>query len=158
MNKKYIIFIWVIFYFFVFLSVGFCISSDELILLKKSGISDETIQSIIREKTFETCNFTVNEILNLKNAGISDLTIKIVVEQSSFIKDAQPVVYGREIESIRFTTVDDIIKIKEAGVSDKVIQSIIIYGSKRSKQDERLEAWEMLNKMGIVVDSRENNN
>ena len=158
MDKKYILAIWVVFYFFVFLSSGFCISTDELILLKKSGINDETIQSIIREKTFETCSFTVNEILNLKNAGISDLTIKIVVEQSSFIKDAQPVVYGREIKSIRFTTVDDIIKIKDAGVSDKVIQSIIIYGSKRSKLNERREAWEMLNNMGILIDSRRNDN
>ena len=158
MERKHIFFIWFVFIFFISVNNGFCISAEDLVSLKKSGISDETIQSIIREKTFETCNFTVKEILYLKKAGISDLTIRIVVEQGSFMKDAQPVVYGREIKSIRFTTVDDIIKLKDAGVSDQVIQSIIIYGSKSSNQDERLKAWEMLNYMGIEMEFSENDN
>lgn len=156
--RKYILSIWFVLNSLILASNAFCMSAEELISLKESGMCDETIQAIIREKTFETCNFTVKEILYLKNAGISDLTIRIVVEQSSFIKDAQPVIYGSEIKSIRFTTIKDIIRLKDAGISDEVMQSIIIYGSEISKNSERQEAFNMLKQMGIVMDIRENGN
>lgn len=138
----------------VSLSAGLCLSSQDIITLKKAGINDETIKIMMEEKTVETCAFTVNEIIDLKKAGISNETIQMFVKSDSFLKDTEPVIYGREVKSIKFTTAGDIIKLREAGLSDDVIRAVIIYGSGNSDDLEREKAWEMLKNMGIVVDKR----
>ncbi|MBW2099634.1 MAG: hypothetical protein JRG68_02535 [Deltaproteobacteria bacterium] len=137
---------------FVFINVGLCLDGKDMIRLKKGGISDETIQTIAREKTIETCSFTVQEILDLKNEGLKDKTIRMLIKYGSFVKDAEPVVYGKDIRSIQFTTAKDIIELKDAGVSDEVIQAIIIFGSRDVSDIERDKAWEMLKHMGIIID------
>ncbi len=137
-----------------FINVGLCLDGKDIIRLKKGGISDETIQLMVREKTIETCAFTIQEILDLKNAGLKDKTIRMLIKDGSFMKDAEPIVYGKDIRSIRFTTVKDIIELKDAGVSDEVIQAIIIFGSRDVNDIERDKAWEMLKHMGIMIDMR----
>ena len=42
------------------------ISPEDIILLKKAAISDQTTELIIREKVIETCVFIFQEILDLK--------------------------------------------------------------------------------------------
>jgi hypothetical protein len=129
-------------------------SSEALIALKQAGISDETIQVLVEEKALETAAFTVQELVALKESGISEETIRLVVREGSFMKDREPIVYGKELRPISFTTAQDIIDLKNAGISDDVIKAIIVYGSEDSCEEDRDRAWEMLTNMGIVVDQR----
>ncbi len=131
------------------------ISTADLLRLKRAGIGDATIQVIIREKVVETCAFSVQDLIDLKTkARLSDKTIQQLVTANSFLKDRAPVVYSKDIQSIQFTTADDIIKLKQAGLSDAVIQSIILVGSGSGSDSDRDKAWNMLNNMGIIVDTR----
>ncbi|WDN90004.1 hypothetical protein BuS5_02974 [Desulfosarcina sp. BuS5] len=142
--------------FFVLAVLGnaFCMSAGDMIRLKKNGISDETVQVIIKEKALETCLFSVDEIVELRNAGISDETVRMLVSEGSFIRNTEPVIYGKDIRSIKFTTAGDIIDLKKAGVSEETLRAIIIYGSRNGSKDEREKAWDMLKSMGIIVDLR----
>ena len=136
------------------LYTALCLDSQDIVSLKKAGISDETIQIMVEEKTIETCAFTVQGIIDLKKAGISNETIQMVVKSGSFMKDTEPIIYGKDIKSIKFTTAKDIIELKEAGLSDDVIRAIIVYGSRDENDLEREKAWEMLKNLGIVLDKR----
>jgi hypothetical protein len=133
---------------------GVCLNNESIILLKKAAISDQTIELIIREKIIETCAFTLQEILDLKRAGISDKTIQMIIKEGSFMKSSEPIIYGKDIRPIKFTTAKDIVELKQAGVSDDIIQAIIIYGSKDSSDIDRKKAWDMLRDMGIILDRR----
>ena len=133
---------------------GLCLDGNELVKLKKSGISDKVIQSIVKERTIETCAFTVREIIDLKQAGLSNKTLMMLLRESSFLKGRKPVVYGKELRSIKLTTARDIIELKDAGISNEIIQAIIIYGSRNVDDKDRENAWEMLKNMGIILDMR----
>jgi hypothetical protein len=154
MTKKALIFLPFILLSILYSSAVLCLNSEDIILLKKTAISDQTIELIIREKIIETCAFTVQEILDLKTAGISDKTIQMIIKEGSFMKSSEPTVYGKDIRHIKFTTAKDIIALKDAGVSDEIIQAIIIFGSKNSSEIEREKAWETLRSMGIFLDMR----
>jgi hypothetical protein len=151
--KLVLFFTW--FFVLAVLSNAFCMSADDMIRLRKNGISDETVQVIIKEKAFETCLFSVDEIVKLRKAGISDDTVRMLISEGSFIRNAEPVIYGKDIRSVKFTTVDDIINLKKAGVSEETLRAIIIYGSRNGSKDEREKAWNMLKSMGIIVDLRD---
>jgi len=156
MNKEILrIIILSVCFFFIVAGPGFCLDGSDAIKLKKAGINDETVQLIIKEKIIETCAFTVQEILKLKEAGLSDKTIRMLIENGSFMKDREPVVYGENLMSIKFTRATDIIKLKDAGVSDEVIQAVITCGSKSNNDSEKEKAWKMLENMGIMMDLRE---
>ena len=129
-------------------------SGEALIALKQAGISDETIQVLVREKTLETVAFTVKELVDMKQAGLSEETIQLVVREGSFMKNREPIVYGKDLRPLSFTTTQDIIDLKNAGMSDEVIKAIIVYGAENSDDEDRDRAWEMLNNMGIVLDTR----
>ena len=133
---------------------GLCLDSEDIIRLKEAGISNETIQSIYREKSIETCAISVQEILRLKKAGLNDETIRMIIEEGSFQKDREPIIYGKEIRSIRVITVDDIIKLKQEGLSNEVIRAVINVGSENTDNAEREKAWDMLRNMGIIEDMR----
>ncbi|UCF86190.1 MAG: hypothetical protein JSV50_11325 [Desulfobacteraceae bacterium] len=138
-------------------SHGFSLNNEDIIRLKKAAISEKTIELMIREKVTETCAFTVQEILDLKEAGLSDRTIQILIKEGSFLKSSEPVIYGKDIRHIKFTTAKDIIELKSAGVCDEVIQAIIVFGSRDADDIEREKAWDLLENMGIIVDMREDN-
>ena len=135
-------------------SVGYCLGSEELIRLKKAGIQESTIQLIIREKSIETGAFSVDEILSLKQAGFSETTLRMIIAENSFLKDRQPIIYGENLQTIKFTTISDVIRLKEAGLSDEVIQAILLV-SQDGFSGDRERAWNMLNSMGIWVDKRD---
>lgn len=143
----------ILFLFFLIAS-GLCLDGNEIIKLRQAGIGDDTIQLMVREKTTETCAFTVQEIIDLKEAGLGDETIQALIREGSFLKEREPVVYGKDIRSVNFTTAKDIIWLKDAGVSDETIQAIITVGSDHATGAEREKAWEMLRNMGIIIDAR----
>jgi hypothetical protein len=135
-------------------SAVYSLGSNELIRLKKAGIQESTIQIIIREKSIETGAFTVDEILSLKQAGFSETTLQMIIAENSYLKDRQPIVYGENLQTIKFTTINDVIRLKEAGLSDEVIQAILLV-SQDGYSGDRERAWNMLNSMGIWVDKRD---
>ncbi len=132
---------------------GWCLSADDIIRLKQAGIDDITIQSIINEKTVETCAFTVDELVGLKKAGFRNSTLKNMVESASSVKDPGMIEYGTDIRPIRALTAKDIIELKKAGISDQVIQAVVS-GAKNENDEDYLRAWNMLEKMGVIVDGR----
>jgi hypothetical protein len=77
----------------------------------------------------------------------------MLIVEHSFMKDRQPVVYGKNTQPLRFTTVSDVIALKQAGLSDDVIQAIVVAIRNEDNADTR-RAWRMLNRMGIIVDQR----
>ena len=138
-------------------SQGFSLNNEDIIRLKKADVSEKTIELMIREKVIETCAFTIQEILDLKKAGLSDKTIQMLIKEGSFLKSSDPIIYGKDIRHIKFTTAKDIIELKNAGVSDEVIQAIVVIGSRGADYIEREKAWDLLKNMGIIVDMREDN-
>ena len=131
---------------------GFCLNSSDIVRLKKAELADETIALMMKEKTVETCAFTVDEIVDLKKAGLSNKTIQMLIIEGSFMKASEPIVYGKDIRSIKFTTAKDIIELKNAGLSEKTIQAIIVFNARDVDEIEREKAREMLSDMGIIVD------
>jgi len=130
------------------------LNSESIVRLKEAGLSDATIQLMIREKTVETAAFSVQEIIDLKNAGVSEKTIQMVIQEGSFLKDTAPIVYGKNVRSIEFSTAQDIIELKKAGITDEVIQAIIqVVGE--SADSQRQQAYDLLKKMEIRVDLRD---
>ncbi len=139
----------------VAVNTGLCLDSKDLIRLKKNGVSDQTIQLVIREKVIETCLLTVQDIIDMKRAGLKDDTIRKLIKEESFIKASQPVIYGNNIKSIRFTTAKDIIKLKKAGISDDIIKAVIVYCAQDTSEEERIRSWEFLKSMGLIIDKRQ---
>jgi len=134
-------------------SGGFSLTTEDIILLKKKGVGDETIRIMVREKSKETCSFAVEDVLRLKDAGLSEETIQMLITESSFMRNVQTIVYGKDTKPLKFTTVKDIVRLKEAGLSDEVIQAIIVFASGKN-EEERMKAWDMLRSMGIIIDVR----
>lgn len=136
-------------------SAGYALDSSALIALKQAGLRDDTIQVLVREKALETAAFTVAEIVSLKQAGLSDETIQIVVAEGSFMKNREPVVYGNDIKPLKYATAGDLVELKRAGLSDEAIQALIRCGSEDRTEQERQQAWDMLESMGLIVDLKE---
>ena len=130
------------------------LNSESMVRLKEAGVSDQTIQVMVKEKVVETAAFSVQEIIDMKKAGISEKTIQMVIRDGSFLKDTAPVIYGKDVRSIEFTTAQDIIELKKAGISDEVIQAIL-YVVGESSDSQRQDAWELLRDMEIRVDLRD---
>lgn len=130
------------------------LNSESIVRLKEAGVSDRTIQVMTREKVVETAAFSVQEIIDMKKAGLSEKTIQMVIQESSFLKDTAPIIYGKDVRSIEFTTAQDIIELKKAGISDEIIQAII-YVVGESSDSQRQDAWDLLRDMEIRVDLRD---
>lgn len=129
------------------------LNSESIVRLKQAGVSDTTIQLMVREKVVETAAFSVQEIIDMKKAGLSEKTIQMVIREGSFLKDTAPIIYGKDVRSIEFTTADDIIALKNAGVSNDVIQAIITVVGDSTDTDRR-DAYRLLEDMEIRVDLR----
>ena len=153
MKKGFIIFSCFIL-LWLFAASTFGLKSEDIVRLKKVGISDVTIQLMVREKVVETAAFSVQEIIDLKKAGLCEKTIQMVIREGSFLKDTAPIIYGKDVRSIEFTTADDIIALKNAGVSNEVIQAIITVVGESADTDRR-DAYRLLENMQIRVDLRD---
>jgi hypothetical protein len=137
----------------VMTSMAFGLDAKDAVRLKKAGVSDQTLEVMAREKIIETAAFTVDEILAMKAAEIGENTLQTILAEGSFLKDREPIVYGKDLRSIRFTTAADIIELKKAGVSDEVLQAIVMV-SRRDSDVDRDAALKLLRDMGIWVDVR----
>jgi hypothetical protein len=137
----------------VMTSMAFGLDAKDAVRLKKAGVSDQTLEVISKEKIIETAAFTVEEILAMKAAGIGENTLQTILAEGSFLKDREPIVYGKDLRSIRFTSAADIIELKQAGVSDEVLQAIVAV-SRRDSDVDRDAALKLLRDMGIWVDVR----
>ena len=137
----------------VMTSMAFGLDAKDAVRLKKAGVSDQTLEVMAKEKIIETAAFTVEEILAMKAAGIGENALQAVLAEGSFLKDREPIVYGKDLRSIRFTSAADIIELKQAGVSDEVLQAIVAV-SRRDSDVDRDAALQLLRDMGIWVDVR----
>jgi hypothetical protein len=109
---------------------------------------------MVREKVVETAAFSVQEIIDMKKAGLSEKTIQMVIQEGSFLKDTAPIIYGKDVRSVEFTTAQDIIELKKAGISDEVIQAIL-YVVGESTDSQRKQAYDLLEDMQIWIDLRD---
>ena len=135
----------------VMTSMAFGLDAKDAVRLKKAGVSDQTLEVMAKEKTIETAAFTVDEILAMKAAGVGENTLQTILAEGSFMKDREPIVYGKDLRSVRFTTAADIIELKKAGVSDEVLQAIVAV-NRRDSDVDRDAALKQLRDMGIWVD------
>lgn len=136
---------------FVMVVPAFPLDTSDIIKLKKAGLSDAVIQTVMDEKVVETCAFSISEIIELKKAGLSNKTIISIIKKGSFTKDTKPVIYGTETKSIKAPTPQDLIALKKAGISDTVLNAIVL-GSYDENDPEQRRAWRMLENMGLIVD------
>jgi len=131
--------------------IGSAMPTKALVALKQAGFSDSTIQAIAREKVIETAAFTVEELIQLKQAGMKDETVEILVTEHSFMRQAQPKIYGKAVKPLNMSSAQDLIELKQSGMSDEVIQAIVVASSQRHGEDYE-RAWKMLDNMNIELD------
>ena len=153
MNKIVIIVFFSLLQFVILANPTMALTGESIIRLKEAGVSDKTIQLIVKTKVIETAAFSIDDIVNMKKAGVGDETLRMLIREGSFLKNSKPIVYGQTTRSIRFTTAQDVIELKKAGLSDEVIQSVIAVSGERyySQQEEALD---ILRDMNIRVDLR----
>jgi hypothetical protein len=154
MSKNLPAILFFIFLVFMIAHPGATVTGKDILKLKKAGVSDHTIQLIVKEKVIETAAFSADDIVNMKKAGVSEKTLQILIKESSFQGNSEPITYGRETLSIRHITVQDVIRLKNNGVSDSVIQTII-ESAKSNDEKDRERAWRMLENMGLLIDTRD---
>jgi hypothetical protein len=95
-----------------------------------------------------------SESIDMKKAGLGEKTIQMVIQEGSFLKDTAPIIYGKDVRSVEFTTARDIIELKKAGISDEVIQAIL-YVVGESTDSQRKQAYDLLEDMEIRIDLRD---
>ena len=150
MNRNLPTILFFILFIFLIAHPGATVTGKNILKLKKAGVSDNTIQLIVKEKVIETAAFSVDDIVNMKKAGVSEKTLQILIKESSFQGNSEPIIYGRETLSIRHITVQDVINLKNNGVSDSVIQTII-EAAKSNDEKDRERAWRMLENMDLRI-------
>ena len=130
------------------------ISGADLLRLKNAGVTDETIALMVAHKTLETYALSVSEIEALKQAGVAEETLRMLVQEGSFMKNATPLVYGTGTQKVRLATVQDLIRLKQAGFGDEVLQAIVLVAGSDIAESDRRRAWEMLQQMGLYIETK----
>ena len=138
---------------FILINPAWSLSGQNVVELKKAGVSDQTIQVIAQEKVIETAAFSVDGIVAMKKAGVGEETLREIIRYGSFLTNSDSVVYGRSTQSVRNISPEEVVKLKKNGVSDEVIQSVI-EASKSDDQQDRERAWRMLENMQLRVYTR----
>ena len=139
---------------FLLLLDSYAMDNASMDALIKSGIGPNTLSAIIEEYVIETGAFSVEELISMKKAGFSDQSIEQIVRRGSFLKNSEPIVYGQRTWSLRHLTPDDIIRLKQAGLSDEVIVELVKNSGRNLSDSSREEAFNLLESMGIIVDTR----
>jgi hypothetical protein len=153
MNRNVPAILFFLFFVFIIAHPGATVTGKDIFELKKAGVSDTTIQLIVKEKVIETAAFSVDDIVNMKKVGVTEKTLRILIEEGSFLGNSEPIVYGRETRSIRHISVQDVINLKNNGVSDSIIQSVI-EATRSGDEKDRERAWRMLENMDLRIHSR----
>jgi hypothetical protein len=126
-------------------------TGEEMLRLKQAGVSDETIQLMIQEKSIETVSLTIQEVLDMKAAGIGEDTLQLMIRGLSFTKDSQPVVYESPRKGLCITSASDLLMLKQAGLSDETIRAIVMVASGDEDQQNYEEALRTLENLNIWV-------
>ena len=150
MNRNVPAILFFLFFVFIIAHPGATVTGKDIFELKKAGVSDKIIQLIVKEKVIETAAFSVDDIVNMKKAGVTEKTLRILIEEGSFLSNSEPIVYGRETQSIRYINAQDVINLKNNGVSDSVIQSVI-EATRSGDEKDRERAWRMLENMDLRI-------
>ncbi|MGD8715927.1 MAG: hypothetical protein PVG70_15345, partial [Desulfobacterales bacterium] len=153
MKTKLFTILWISLAFLLAAQTGLCLNGKSVVRLKRAGVSDQTIQLIIKEKIIETAAYTLQDIIDMKKAGLGEKTLQMLIKENSYLRDTEPIIYGKDIQTLRFTTVQDVIELKKAGLSDEVIQAMIAVSGERYYA-EREEALDLLRDMNILLDLR----
>ena len=150
MNKNASAILYFLLIVFIIAHPGATVTGKDVVLLKKAGVSDKTIELIAKEKVIETAAFSVDDIVKMKKAGVTEETLQILIKEGSFPANSKPIVYGRETQSIRHISAQDVINLKNNGVSDSVIQSVI-KATKSKDAKDRERAWRMLENLELRI-------
>jgi len=153
MNRNIPAILFFLLFVFIIAHPGATVTGKDIFELKKAGVSDTTIQLIVKEKVIETAAFSVDDIVNMKKAGVTEKTLRILIEEGSFLGNSEPIVYGRETRSIRHINAHDVINLKNNGVSDSIIQSVI-EATRSGDEEDRKRAWRMLENMDLRIHVR----
>ncbi len=132
---------------------AWALNPADMARLTRAGLSGKVIQTIMDEKAIETCAFTVDQIIDLKKSGMSDQTIEDIIKKGSFMNGPQKVVYGDSTKTLKNISPEEMVKLKKAGISDDVLREIA-KGNMEKGDPEYQRAWDMLDSMGVLVDSR----
>ena len=132
-------------------ATALAMSGDQMIRLKQAGVSDETLQLMIQEKSIETASLTVNDILDMKAAGIEEETLQVIVKSCSFMNHNRNLVYEIGPQAIQVNSVEDLVVLKEAGFSEETIRAIITVASADKHQQAYTDALRVLDNLGIWV-------
>ena len=135
---------------FLLTNPSWSLSGQHVVELKKAGVSDQTIQVIAKEKVIETAAFSIDDIVDMKKAGVSEETLRMIIKDGSYLKNHEPVVYGRSTQTVRNISPEEIVNLKNSGVSDEAIQSVI-EASRSNDQQDRERAWRMLENMRLRI-------
>ncbi len=142
-----------LFFFFSLINPAWPLSNQNIVQLKKAGVSDQTIQVIAQEKVIETAAFSVDDIVDMKKAGVGGKTLRMIIKDGSFQNNHKPIVYGRSTQTVRNISPEESINLKKNGISDEVIQSAI-EASKSDDEQDRERAWRMLDNMQLRIHTR----
>jgi len=150
MNRIMITIMISLFWCFSLINPAWPLSGQNVVELKKAGVSDQTIQVIAQEKVIETAAFSVDDIVAMKKAGVGGKTLRMIIKDGSFQNNHKPIVYGQSTQTVRNISPEEIINLKKNGVSDEVIQSTI-EASKSDDEQDRERAWRMLDNMQLRI-------
>ncbi|RLC03980.1 MAG: hypothetical protein DRH90_09855 [Deltaproteobacteria bacterium] len=126
-------------------------TGEQVLRLKQAGVSDESIQLMIQEKSIETVSLTIQEVVDMKAAGIGEDTLQLMIRGLSFMKDNQPVVYESPSKGLRITSASDLLMLKEAGFSDETIRAIVTVASEDEDQQNYEQARRILERLNLWV-------
>lgn len=126
-------------------------TGDQILRLKQAGVSDDSIQLMIQEKSIETVSLTIEEVLDMKAAGIEEETLQAIITSSSFMNHSQNVVYELGPQGLQVSTVEDLVVLKEAGLSEETIRAIITVTSTDKNSQTYSDALRVLDNIGIWV-------
>jgi len=127
------------------------LSPADLVQLKEAGLSEATIEAVVRERAVETAAFQVEDLLRLRRAGIGDATIRLLVEQGSFRRRPPVIVYGASTRPLRLVSVDDLLRLKAAGFDDTVLALVVTAAADGGESPRAREALEMLREMDLEI-------
>jgi hypothetical protein len=132
-------------------SPSLAVSPGDLSRLTAAGLSDATLEAVVRERVVETAAFPVDDLLRLRAAGIGDDTIRVLVETGSFLRRSPAIVYGRSGRPLRLTSVADLLELKAAGCDDRVLEALVAAAGDAPDGPSARRAMEMLRELSLEI-------
>ena len=101
MKTKLFSILWLSLAFLLAAQTGLSLNGKSVLRLKRAGVSDQTIQLIIKEKVIETAAYTVQDIIDMKKAGLGEKTLQMLIKENSYLRDTEPIIYGKDIQAAK---------------------------------------------------------